>query len=479
MKIMLFNSLHFLVFFIVITVFFFLFKKQYRWSLLLLASCYFYMVFVPYYILILAFTIIIDYFAGILIESSSDKSKRKFWLVTSIVANVGILCFFKYYNFFNENIDAACHALGLNNSIPYLKIALPIGLSFHTFQAMSYTIEIYRGKFKAERHFGIYALYVMFYPQLVAGPIERPQNVLPQFHKFADFDANRVISGLRLMVWGLFKKVVIADRMTQLVDHFYDKPEQHHGIGLLMATYFFTIQIYCDFSGYTDMAIGAARVMGVDLMENFRRPYFSKSIQEFWTRWHISLSTWFRDYLYIPLGGSRVSAFRIYMNVAIVFLISGFWHGANWTFVIWGAIHFIYVFIQMKFFSKLTLDMKNPFMNKMLSFFKIVFVFNLVAVAWIFFRAKNVSDAFYILQHIFDFTHVSLSSITFYRFGLYSLILSVLFTIFMFFVEYKTETDLSNVSKNYRKDVLFVSLCLFLIINFGVFDGTSFIYFQF
>jgi alginate O-acetyltransferase complex protein AlgI len=476
---MLFNSLHFLAFFILVTIAFFFLRNKYRWALLLAASCYFYMVFVPYYILILAATIIIDYFAGILIENSTVQSKRKFWLVLSLITNIGILCFFKYFNFFNENLEALCNMMNIKDPIPFLRIVLPIGLSFHTFQAMSYTIEVYKGRFKAERHFGIYALYVMFYPQLVAGPIERPQNVLPQFRRFADFDAGRVISGLRLMAWGLLKKVVIADRMTQLVDHFYDKPEQYQGIGLLVATYFFTIQIYCDFSGYTDMAIGAARVMGIDLMENFRRPYFSKSIQEFWTRWHISLSTWFRDYLYIPLGGNRVNESRIYMNVAIVFLLSGFWHGANWTFVVWGAIHFIYVFLQMKFFNRIKLQFSNSFLNRVLNILKVIFIFNIVAVAWIFFRANNMTDALYILRHIFEPGHIALSSFTFYRFGLYSFILSIVFTAFMFFVEYRTKSDLSDIGKNYRKDVLFVSLCLILIINFGVFDGRSFIYFQF
>lgn len=476
---MLFNSLHFLVFFIVVTTAFFLLKKQYRWSLLLTASCYFYMVFVPYYILILAFTIVIDYFAGILIESAGNKTKRKMWLVMSLVANIGILCFFKYYNFFNENVLALCQSLGMHDPLPFLNIVLPIGLSFHTFQAMSYTIEVYRGNFKAERHFGIYSLYVMFYPQLVAGPIERPQNVLPQFHRFADFDKKRVISGLRLMAWGLFKKVVIADRLTQLVDHFYNGPQQYHGIGLLVATYFFTIQIYCDFSGYTDMAIGAARVMGIDLMENFRRPYFAKNIQDFWTRWHISLSTWFRDYLYIPLGGSRVSKFRTYLNVGAVFLISGLWHGASWTFVVWGAIHLIYVTCQMLFFNKVMLKSDNPAIQKILNVLKTLFVFNLVAIAWIFFRANNLTDAFYILTHIFDLHHIALADFTFYRFGLYSFILSIVFTVFMMIVEYNTKTDVSDFDKNHTWDVLFVSICLILIINFGVFDGRSFIYFQF
>lgn len=477
---MLFNSVDFLIFFPVVTLLYFLLPYKFRWFLLLAASCYFYMAFVPYYILILAFTIIIDYFAGICIEQASDQRHRKAWLIASLAANIGILCFFKYFNFFNDNLASLCGLLNVHDPVPFLKIVLPIGLSFHTFQAMSYTIEVYRGNFKAERHFGIYALYVMFYPQLVAGPIERPQNILPQFYKKVNFDSARVISGLRLMVWGLLKKVVIADRLTQLVDHLYDKPEQSHGIGLLVATYFFTIQIYCDFSGYTDMAIGAAKVMGIDLMENFRRPYFSKNIQEFWSRWHISLSTWFRDYLYIPLGGNRVGTLRLYMNVAAVFLISGFWHGANWTFVVWGALHFLYVAIQMSVVNKINFKIENAFVKRLLNFFKIIFVFNIVAVAWVFFRAKTVSQGIYIVKHLVNFHNIAVSNFTFYSFGVYSFVLSILFTAFMFFVEARTRSSLVEFdSKARRKDILFVSLCLILIINFGVFDGRSFIYFQF
>lgn len=476
---MLFNSIHFLVFFILVTTVFFILRNKFRWMLLLAASCYFYMVFVPYYILILGFTIVIDYFAGIYLEDCKNPSRKKWLLAISLIANVGILCFFKYFNFFNQNLSDLCSWLHWSNPIPFLKIVLPIGLSFHTFQAMSYTIEVYRGNFKAERHFGIYSLYVMFYPQLVAGPIERPQNILPQLHRFSDFEPNRVISGLRLMVWGLFKKVVIADRMTQLVDHYYDKPTESHGVALLIATYFFTIQIYCDFSGYTDMAIGAARVMGVNLMENFKRPYFSKSIQEFWTRWHISLSTWFRDYLYIPLGGNRISKWTTYRNVGIVFLVSGFWHGANWTFVIWGALHFVFVFIQTIFGKRFSSPFRNRLLARSYDLLWMFIVFNLVAFAWIFFRAKSVSDAFYIAAHLLDFHAVHLKDFTFYRFGLYSIILSVLFTVFMMFIERKTTTDLREMESNFYYDIAFVSLCLFLIINFGVFENRSFIYFQF
>jgi len=264
------------------------------------------MAFVPIYILILGFTIVIDYFAGILIENSEGK-RRKLFLILSLIANIGVLAVFKYHNFLNENLTFLMHGFGLSNPIPYLSIILPIGLSFYTFQAMSYTIEVYRGNQKAERHFGIFSLYIMFYPLLLAGPIERPYNLLPQLRIKQDFEYTRVVEGLRLMLWGLFKKLVIADRLAIYVNAVYNNYEAHNGTTLILASIFFTFQIYCDFSGYSDMAIGAAKVMGIKLMNNFNRPYFSRSMSEFWKRWHISLSSWFRDYVYITLGGNRVS----------------------------------------------------------------------------------------------------------------------------------------------------------------------------
>jgi alginate O-acetyltransferase complex protein AlgI len=301
---MLFNSLLFFCFFLIVTPAYFLLEHKHRWKLLLAASCYFYMTFIPVYILILSLTIVVDYFAGILIERSTGKRRRHF-LVLSIVANVGVLAFFKYFNFFNDSLSFLLGDFGYQNQIPHSNILLPIGLSFHTFQAMSYTMEVYRGNQKAEKHFGIYALYVMFYPQLVAGPIERPQNILPQLHAKKEFNYNDVVEGLKLILWGLFKKVVIADRLSIYVDTIYNNPADHGSITLITATVFFTFQIYCDFSGYSDIALGCARVMGFRLMVNFRRPYLAKSFREFWSRWHISLSSWFRDYLYIPLGETK------------------------------------------------------------------------------------------------------------------------------------------------------------------------------
>jgi alginate O-acetyltransferase complex protein AlgI len=397
---MLFNSPQFICFFILVTALYFALPNKFLWILLLSASCYFYMAFVPIYILILGFTIIIDYFAGIAIETAQGK-RRKLFLIFSLIANIGVLAVFKYYNFINTNFSFLLHNMGMKDPFPFLAILLPIGLSFHTFQAMSYTIEVYRGNQKAERHFGIYALYVMFYPQLVAGPIERPQNLLHQFRENHPFDYDRVTSGLRLMVWGFFKKIVIADRFGMLVDKVYSNPHQFNGVSLTLATFFFAYEIYCDFSGYTDIAIGAARIMGFTLMKNFKNPYQSKSISEFWTRWHISLSTWFRDYLYIPLGGNRVKVQRLYFNLMVVFLISGLWHGANWTFVIWGALHGFYLVFSL-LTGKARTSLFSYLPQSVTAIVSVILTFSFVSFAWIFFRANNVSDAGYIATHVFS-----------------------------------------------------------------------------
>lgn len=387
---MLFNSFAFFLFFPIVTVIYFLLPHKFRWIHLLVSSCVFYMAFIPVYIFILFFTIIIDYIAGIVIENAEGR-KRKMFLVLSLVSNIGVLAVFKYYNFFIENLNALLTGMHIDNALPILQIALPIGLSFHTFQAMSYTIEVYRGHHKAERHFGIYALYVMFYPQLVAGPIERPQNLLYQFHQRKYFDYDSVVNGLKLMMWGLFKKVVIADRLAIITDPIFKAPRHHTHIDILVAAFFFSFQIFCDFSGYSDIAIGAARVMGFRLMKNFDRPYNAKSISEFWKRWHISLSTWFRDYLYISLGGNRVSVPRWYFNILVVFIISGFWHGANWTFIVWGALHGFY-FI----FAKVTFNARQKINNAigitrvkwLYDFIQVFITFTLVMLAWIFFQGK-------------------------------------------------------------------------------------------
>jgi alginate O-acetyltransferase complex protein AlgI len=476
---MLFNSIHFFLFFIVITPLYFVLNHKYRWFLLLAGSCYFYMAFVPVYILILGFTIIIDYFAGILIEQSKGKN-RKVFLIASIIANISVLAVFKYYNFLNENLSLFLHGINTQNTIPYLSILLPIGLSFHTFQAMSYTIEVYRGNQKAERHFGIYALYVMFYPQLVAGPIERPQNLLHQFREKHEFDYLQITQGLKLMLWGFFKKLVIADRLAIYVNSVYNNTEYQTGTSLALATIFFTFQIYCDFSAYSDIAIGVARIMGFKLMTNFNRPYFSKTISEFWKRWHISLSTWFKDYVYISLGGNKVSIPRWYFNLLIVFLLSGLWHGANWTFVAWGAINGMYLIMgiitrkhRAKFYKAIGLS-EFP---KIHTGLKIVSTFLLANFAWIFFRANTITDAFTIIKKIAQFKGaVYFESPSMLIFCFFSIVLLLL-------IEYKQEFYRGSFSFLNHKSWLIRNLSyatlIILILLIGVFDGGQFIYFQF
>jgi len=342
---MLFNSLSFLIFFLIVSSLYFALPHRFRWLLLLAASCFFYMCFIPIYILILAATIGVDYVAGILIERTPDPARKKAYLMMSIVSVCAILFVFKYFNFFNNNLAALARVLHWNYPMSTLRLILPIGLSFHTFQSLSYVFEVYRGRQPAEKHFGLYSLYVMYFPQLVAGPIERPQNLLHQFKEVKRFDWQRLWNGASLSLCGLFKKVVVADSLAIYTDTIYNNSRQHTGTSLLLATYFFAIQIYCDFSGYSDIARGISRIYGIELMKNFETPYFAKSISEFWSRWHISLSTWFRDYVYIPLGGNRVSLARNMFNIGVVFLISGLWHGANWTFVIWGALHGMYYLV--------------------------------------------------------------------------------------------------------------------------------------
>lgn len=437
------------------------------------------MAFIPVYILILGFTIVIDYFAGILLENA-EGSRRKLFLICSLCANIGVLAIFKYYNFLNNNFSILLRGFALDNPLPFLKIILPIGLSFHTFQAMSYTIEVYRGNQKAERHFGIYALYVMFYPQLVAGPIERPQNLLHQFREKYVFEYDRVLEGLKLMLWGLFKKIAIADRLAIYVNAVYNNPQQHNGKSFALATIFFAFQIYCDFSGYSDIAIGIAKVMGFKLMTNFNRPYLAANISEFWKRWHISLSTWFRDYLYISLGGSRVSIPRWYFNLLLVFLISGLWHGANWTFIIWGALNGFYlVFAIMSQrlrdkFNKITGIIKLPKLNHLL---QILITFLLASFAWIFFRANNLSDALLIIKKIFLFSG---SLFIGNKQQLFYCVSGIVFLIIAEFrCEYFRLGALPIKTNHWLTEQIAYACIIVLILLFGVFDGGQFIYFQF
>lgn len=462
---MLFNSLLFLFFFSIVTSCYYLLPPKIRWIWLLAASCYFYMYFRPQYILIIFFTIIVDYIAGLLIENTTGK-KRKLFLLISIIVNVGVLAFYKYFDFFAENINTLLGASAARQ-IPLLDFILPIGLSFHTFQAMSYTIEVYRGNQKAERHLGIYALYVMFYPQMVAGPIERPQHILPQLHRVNRFSKDKFITGLFLMLTGLFKKVVIADRLGLFVDPVFSNPHGHSALDLILATYFFAFQIYCDFSGYSDIALGAALTLGIALMKNFNMPYLAKNIAEFWKRWHISLSTWFRDYVYIPLGGNRVSFFHTCVNLLIVFLLSGLWHGANWKYLVWGLIHgcLLVIYQVLK---------KTGIRLKGFTYLKWFLTFNLVCLAWIFFRSSTVADGFYILQKVVSFNGLS------YTAGAAMAVKETGYCVFIIISLLAGEWYLQNSpefsnSKKIVATMVLAAACYFL----GIFNEAQFIYFQF
>lgn len=477
---MLFNSFSFLLFFPIITFIYFILPHQYRWIHLLLASCIFYCFFIPIYLLILLITILIDYFAAIYIEKT-EGDKKKAWLILSIISTCLVLFVFKYFNFFNTNFKELAHFFNLNYPIPALNIVLPIGLSFHTFQSLSYVIEVFRGNQKAEKHFGIYSLYVMFYPQLVAGPIERPQNIIPQLHEKHFFNYDDTIFGLKKMAWGMFKKVVIADRLSIYVNAVYNNSENHSGNSLILATIFFSFQIYCDFSGYSDIAIGSARVMGIKLMTNFNRPYFAKSIAEFWARWHISLSTWFRDYLYISLGGNRISSVRKYINLFITFLLSGFWHGANWTYVIWGGLNGGYLLTGQFFYRELKVintNITKMGMGNSLIFFNTLLTYIPICFSCIFFRAKDITTATAIIRKIFfDRGPIFISENK-------TLIFSFTFLFLLLVVELIEEYKLFNNfslfnNSNFVVRRLSYTGIVICILMFGVFDSSQFIYFQF
>lgn len=389
---MLFNSIDFLVFFALFFPLFFFLPGKYRKVLLFVGSCVFYMWFVPYYILILFVTILIDYYAAIAIERKASWRKKKTVLLIGILNTCLVLFFFKYYNFFIESLNF----LGLTH-IPHWNIILPIGLSFHVFQSLSYVVEVYRGNIKAEKNLLTYANFVMMFPQLVAGPIERAQNLLPQLRKCDHVITYRdILTGGTRFAWGLFKKVVVADALGSFVDSVYDNYGAQDGMLLIIGTVFFAIQIYCDFSGYSDMAIGVARMLGFRFKENFNLPYFATSITDFWRRWHISLSTWLRDYLYIPLGGNRNGKWMTYRNLMLTMLLGGLWHGASWNFVIWGGLHGLYLAFERVTGIK---KRQKSIIGKIAGW---VITFALVCFAWIFFRSETFTQAKDIISSIFS-----------------------------------------------------------------------------
>jgi D-alanyl-lipoteichoic acid acyltransferase DltB (MBOAT superfamily) len=391
--VVLFNSLAYAVFLPCVFILYWLLPHRARWPLLLVASYYFYMSWNAAYVILIAATTLVSYGCAMLLEKTDNPGKKKLYVAVALFISLGILFVFKYYNFTAGLLEEISKAIRL----PRLEVLLPVGISFYTFQTLSYVIDVYRGTTKAEHNLGVYATFVSFFPQLVAGPIERSNNLLPQITGEKHFDYASATYGIRLILWGLYKKMVIADNLAVFVDRVFNNVRNYEGYSFVLAAFFFSVQIYCDFSGYSDIARGSAKLLGIDLMENFRSPYFSSSIREFWSRWHISLSTWFRDYVYIPLGGNRKGKLRTVLNNLITFLISGLWHGASVTYVVWGGIHGV-----LQVAENLTgIGGKSRKKSKLRKILGIPCVFVLVTLAWVFFRAKSLPDAIYILTHLF------------------------------------------------------------------------------
>jgi alginate O-acetyltransferase complex protein AlgI len=478
---MLFNSFHFFIFFPTVVALYFLLPQRIRWVFLLVASYYFYMCWKAEYIVLLATSTLSAYVAAIIIARSDKKRTKKIALFSAITINIGLLFVFKYLNFFNESIRFLCDSVNIFYAMPSFRVLLPVGISFYTFQIVGYLIDVYREDIKPEKHLGIFAVYVSFFPQLVSGPIERASSFLPQFYEKHHFDYERVKNGLLLMLWGLFKKVVIADRLALMVDHVYADPTNFTGLPLIVAAVGFSFQVYCDFSGYTDIAIGAGRVMGFRLMKNFDRPYISKSITEFWQRWHISLSTWVRDYVFLPLAIKKKSwaNWGIAFSSMVSFLLMGLWHGANWTFVVFGLLHGVavsYELLTKKY--RLTVSRRVP--PKVYNGLCLLATFSFVSFAMIFFRADTFADAFYIITHLFADFEFSLPSIK--AFSGFDFIFSILLVIFLEFVQ--SLNDRKPLTRMIASQPVAVRWSLyysivFMLIMFGVFTKRTFVYFQF
>lgn len=401
---MLFNSMAYAIFLPIVFVLYWIVPHRFRWPLLLIASYYFYMSWNPKYVILIFLTTIVSYFAALIVEKTDNVETKRLVLGIALLICLGILFVFKYYNFCFESLARVLALISIPFHPTTLKLILPVGISFYTFQTLSYVIDVYKGDVKAEKNFSAYATFVSFFPQLVAGPIERTKNLLPQIRAEHTFDYDQAILGAKLMVIGYYKKLVIADVVGKYVDLVYSDVHSYSGFDLALIIFFFTMQIYCDFSGYSDIAIGTAKLLGINLMTNFRSPYFSASVKEFWSRWHISLSTWFRDYVYIPLGGNRCCIIRHYFNLMVTFLLSGLWHGASWNYVFWGAIHGVAQVIEnvCQAFIKPRKDKK---LGHCISVFAVFLFCN---IAWVFFRADSVSEGFYVISHAFSgLTNVS------------------------------------------------------------------------
>lgn len=489
---MLFNSLEFLVFFPVVTLLYFVFPHRVRYIWLLICSYYFYMCWNPQYALLILTSTVITYASGLLLEradKAGKESRKKLWVAISFVSNLAILFLFKYFDFALENINRILQAAGIPGVDPGFDLLLPVGISFYTFQALSYTMDVYRHDVEAERNFLKYALFVSFFPQLVAGPIERSSNLLHQISERHRFDPERVVSGLCLMLWGFFEKLVIADRAAILVNTVYNDPgnPDHSGFVVILATVLFAFQIYCDFASYSDIARGAAEVMGFSLMKNFETPYFSKSVAEFWRRWHISLSTWFRDYLYIPLGGNRKGTYRKYLYLMIVFCVSGLWHGASWNFIIWGVLNGFYqVAGSLLQPVRKRLRRNETFSGNLL---KVAGTFSLISFSWIFFRANTLADTKVLIRSLIKLKPWVFTDGTLLRLGLdqADLVVLAVAMLVLFAVSIAKYKKMEIRKWLFSQALWFRYLvyltAVFVILIFGIYgsqyDASQFIYFQF
>lgn len=477
---MFFNSLHFAAFLpIVFILYWFVFNKNKSWqnSLLIVASYYFYACWDWHFLFLLVFSTFLDYFTGIMIEKNETASKRKFWFWLSISINLGFLGVFKYYNFFATSFTELLTGFGFKVHPTLIEVILPVGISFYTFHGLSYVIDIYYKRIKAETNFIDYSLFVSYFPLLVAGPIERATHLLPQVKVKREFNFEKAKEGIHQIIWGLVKKVVIADSCAMYANEVFNHPEQMNSLSLVLGAIYFAFQIYGDFSGYSDIALGTSKLFGIDLLKNFNFPYFSRDIAEFWRRWHISLSSWFRDYLYIPLGGSKGGKWMQVRNTFIIFLVSGFWHGANWTFIAWGLINAIY-FLPLLLLNKNRSNLEDIAFKwnaqGMQTILNILFTFSITTFAWIFFRAKSISDALLYLKNMFTNLNFDIQYLNNERYAPELLFLIGVFVLFEWFHKYKTEP----ISGKYENIKLL--LCIMAILALGVFsDYKEFIYFQF
>ncbi len=479
---MLFNSLGYLFFLpIVFLVYWFLNNKklQYQNIFLLIVSYYFYSCWDWRFLFLLIFSTALDYFTAIKMFESTTSKTRKFWFWLSIFINLGFLGVFKYYNFFATSFAEALSNIGLQTNFWTIQVILPIGISFYTFHGLSYVIDIYKGRISPEKNIISYSLFVSYFPLLVAGPIERATHLLPQIKKKRVFNYAQVVDGLRQILWGLFKKMVIADNCAEFANMMFDKPDSFNGSSLFLGALFFAFQIYGDFSGYSDIALGTSKLLGIDLLKNFNYPYFSRDIAEFWRRWHISLSSWFRDYLYIPLGGSKGSSWIKIRNTFIIFIVSGFWHGANWTFIFWGLLNALFIMpsILLKT-NRNNLDIvaKNKMFPTVKEGFQILITFALTTFAWIFFRADNLGSAFHYINKICTFSIFSFPS----KRPSFFILPLLLFFIFIEWLGRENDFGLQKIGLNWNRILRWVFyLVLVLIILLLTGKEQEFIYFQF